>query len=51
MQEKSYGSICDQYMKRSCPLGTSGKGCAFYHPKMCKANVKFGPEGWRFGVV
>ena len=24
MQEKSYGSICDQYMKSSCPFGISG---------------------------
>ena len=47
MQERSYGQICDQYMKSTCAFGISGKGCQFYHPKMCRRYVKFGPHGKR----
>ena len=47
MQEKSYGEICDEYMKNKCSYGISGKGCQYYHPKMCKPFTKFGPRGKR----
>ena len=47
MQERSYGKICDQFMLNTCPYGISGKGCEFYHPKICRSYVRFGPHGKR----
>ena len=44
MQEQSYGEMCDLYQKNICPYGISGKGCEKYHPKLCRAYVKFGPK-------
>ena len=47
MQETSYGSICKEYTENRCPFGISGKGCDFYHPKLCRPYVKFGSYGKR----
>ena len=47
MHEKSYGKICNKYLKSICPYGISGKGCNLYHPKMCRPFTKFGPKGKR----
>ena len=52
MQETSYGTICNDYLHNTCQFGISGKGkdgkeCVNYHPKMCRAFIRFGPHGKR----
>ena len=36
--------ICSFYKKGTCKYGVSGKGCKFFHPKLCKKFLRFGKK-------